>query len=134
MDPVTLITGAIAAGAVEALKETTSAAVKDAYGKLKSLIQKRFSGKNDPEGERVLVQYEKDPDTWEKPFLKALTETGADRDDQILEAVRNLKQALEHSPGGPKVIAKYHLENCTVGVAGDGHVFTGPINVGFPGK
>lgn len=130
MEPVTLITGAIAAGATAALKDTASAAVKDAYSGLKSLIKKRFSGRNDKKDEMALAAYEEDPDTWEKPLTKALVETGADRDTQILEAVNILLQALENSPGGPKIIAKYHLENCEVGIVGDGHIFHGDINVG----
>ena len=45
MDPVTLIVTALAAGAVFGLKDTASAAVKDAYAGLKALVKRRFVGR-----------------------------------------------------------------------------------------
>ncbi len=43
MDPVTLIVTALAAGAASALQDGASAAVKDAYARLKALVKKRFA-------------------------------------------------------------------------------------------
>ena len=51
MEPVTLIVGALAAGAAAAAKETASQAVKDTYGGLKNLIQKWFSEKKMPQAD-----------------------------------------------------------------------------------
>ena len=45
MDPVTLILTALAAGAALGVKDTASAAVKDAYEGLKALVKKRFAGR-----------------------------------------------------------------------------------------
>lgn len=45
MDPVTLIVTALAAGAASALQDGTSAAVKDAYARLKVLVTRRFAGR-----------------------------------------------------------------------------------------
>ena len=53
-DPITLIVTALGAGAGSALQDETSAAVKDAYARLKALVKKRFAGR--PKGELVLAE------------------------------------------------------------------------------
>ena len=89
MDPITLVLTALGAGAVAALHDTAAQAVKDAYAGLKSLVQKRLAGK--PQAELALAEHEQDPDTWEKPLRKALTEAGADKDEAL---VRQAQQVL----------------------------------------
>ena len=100
MEPTTLILSALAAGATAALQETASQAVKDAYAGLKALIQKRFAGK--PEAEMALAQHEKKPEVWAAPLQDALVETGADRDEAIIEqaqAVLTLVQPQQVAQG-----------------------------------
>ena len=100
MEPITLILSALAAGATAALQETASQAVKDAYVGLKALIQKRFAGK--PEAEMALAQHEKKPEVWAAPLQDALVETGADRDEAIIEqaqAVLTLVQPQQVAQG-----------------------------------
>lgn len=93
MEPITLIVSALVAGATAALKETTSQAVKDAYSGLKALIQKHFAGK--PEAEMALGQHEKKPEVWEAPLKNALAETGADKDEAILQAAEKLLKLVQ---------------------------------------
>src|SRR5262252_10390776 len=45
MEPITLILGALAAGALAGVSEDATAAVKDAYAGLKRLVAARFGGK-----------------------------------------------------------------------------------------
>ena len=59
MDPVTLIVTALAAGAASALQDGTSAAVKDAYARLKALVTRRFAGR--AKAELVLAEHEASP-------------------------------------------------------------------------
>jgi len=91
MDPVSVVLAALAAGATAAAKDSASQAVKDAYDGLKALVKKRFEKKK-PQAEMALAEYEKDPDTWEKPLQKSLVETGADQDEAI---VRQAQQVLK---------------------------------------
>jgi hypothetical protein len=56
MDPVTLIVTALAAGAASALQDGTAEAVKDAYGRLKGLVKRRFAGRS--KAELVLAEHE----------------------------------------------------------------------------
>jgi len=105
MDPVSLIVSALAAGATAALKETASQAAKDAYAKLKALIQKRFAGK--PEAEMALVQHERKPEVWEAPLKDALAETGTDKDEAILQAAEMLLKLVQPQQVGT---GKYNVQ------------------------
>jgi hypothetical protein len=88
MDPVSVVLAALAAGATAAAKDTASQTVKDAYTGLKALVKKRFERK--PHAEVALDEYEKDPDTWKKPLQKSLVETGADRDEVLVQQAQQV--------------------------------------------
>jgi hypothetical protein len=105
MDPVSLIVSALAAGATAALKETASQAARDAYARLKILIQKRFAGK--PEAETALVQHEKKPEVWEAPLKDALVETGTDKDEAVLQAAEILLKLVQPQQVGA---GKYNVQ------------------------
>jgi len=105
MEPITLIVSALGAGATVALKETASQAVKDIYAGLKALIQKRFAGK--PEAEMVLAQHEKKPKVWETPLKDALVETGADKDEAIVQAAEKLLKLIQPQQIGT---GKYNVQ------------------------
>ena len=130
MEPVTLIVGALAAGAAAAAKDTASQAVKDAYGGLKSLILKQFTDKKDSKGEMALSEYEDDPVTWEKPLSKSLIEAGADKSPDIRNSVETLKKAMEAMPEGERILAKYNIKDCDVGIIGDHANVVGGIHIG----
>src|SRR5437879_1501787 len=88
MDPVTLILTALATGAAVSVKDTANVAVKDAYNALKALVQNKIAGKT--KAVNALVDYEDDPDTYEKPLKKALTEMHIDEDKEIIETAQKL--------------------------------------------
>lgn len=79
-----MIVGALAAGA----GETGKAAVKDAYEALKRLVSKRLAGRRS--AQVALVEYEVDPETWERPLAKALAESGAADDEVVIVAAQQL--------------------------------------------
>jgi hypothetical protein len=105
MDPVTVIVSALVAGAAAGAKDTASQAIKDAYSGLKTLIQKRFSGK--PEAEMALAQHEKKPEVWEAPLKDALVNTGADKDQAILQLADKLLKLAQPQQVG---IGKYSVQ------------------------
>ncbi len=90
MEPVSLILGALAAGATASVQDTASQAVKDAYTGLVALVKRRFAEK--PQAQTWLVEYEKDPETWDKPLQKSLVEVGADKDEEV---VRQAQQVMK---------------------------------------
>jgi hypothetical protein len=94
MEPITTtIVAALAAGAAAAAKDTAGSAIKDAYTGLKKLIQGRFAGK--PSASVALTEHEKKPETWKEPLKEALTETGADKDQEIVQKAQKLVKLLE---------------------------------------
>ena len=105
MDPVTVIVSALVAGAAAGAKDTASQAVKDAYNGLKTLIQKRFSGK--PEAEMALAQHEKKPEVWEAPLKDALVNTGVDKDKAILQSAEKLLKLVQPQQVG---MGKYSVQ------------------------
>ncbi len=105
MEPISLIVGALAAGAAAALKDTANQAVKSCYDGLKHLIKERFAKKADQEAakdaEKTLTKYEKDPDTYEKPLLKELSAVQADQEQTIVQKAQQLIDLLkEHKEEG----------------------------------
>ena len=88
MDPITLIVTALAAGAALGVKDTASAAVKDAYSGLKVLVRNRLGGRQD--AELVLARYEQAPETWQAPLMAELAEARADRDRDLIVAAQAL--------------------------------------------
>ena len=105
MDPIMLILSALTAGAVASIQSTTSEAVTDMYNGLKTLIQRKLSGKRG--AELVLSEHENDPQTWEEPLKKILVQEHLDQEQDILDAARNL--LLQIHP--QQVQAKYVLQN-----------------------
>ena len=102
MEPITLILGALAAGALAGVKDSATGAVKDAYAGLKRLVATHFAGK--PAAELALAEHAADPDTWQAPLAKALAETGTDADPAVIEAARRLMElvmVLNDSPRTP---------------------------------
>ncbi len=88
VDPVSLIVAALVAGAAASTKEVTGTAIKDAYTGLKELVKRKFAG--NAKAEEALADHEEDPETYEKPLKKALTQTGADQDQAILQEARRV--------------------------------------------
>ena len=93
MDPVTLIVTALVSGAAAAAKDTASEAIKDAYGALKGLIARRFSGK--PDAELALTKHEEKPEVWDAPLRDALVEAGLEKDSEAVKLAQLLMMRLD---------------------------------------
>ena len=93
MEPITLILTALGAGAALGVKETASAAVKDAYEGLKALVRGRLAARRD--GELVLARFEEAPETWKDPLAVELTAAGADRDTDLVAAAQALMRLAD---------------------------------------
>jgi hypothetical protein len=90
MDPITLIVIALAAGAAAGLKPTAEQAVKDAYAGVKALIQRKYAKVD-------LSPLERKPESEDKreSLRKNLANIGADKDQELLDRVKLLLEALE---------------------------------------
>lgn len=102
MEPVTtLILTALAFGA----RGIASEAIKDSYKKLKELIQRKFVGNQ--EAETALAAYEEDPDAWEARLSDLLTQTGAIKETDIIEASQKL---ITHINPQQAASGKYNVQ------------------------
>src|SRR5260370_18840458 len=97
---------AFATGAATGLQQTAGTAIKEAYNGLKALIQHKFA--NQPKAQAALVDYEDDPDTYEKPLRKALSANHLEEDDEILAAAQRLITLVQPHPA---VMAKSPIQN-----------------------
>jgi RIP homotypic interaction motif len=115
MDPVTLIVTALAAGAASALQDGASAAVKDAYARLKARVTKRLI--HQPKGELVLAEHEYAPQTWEKPLAAELFASGAEGDADLVAAAQMLMNLLDEagSQSGKYLVAVHGSQGVQVG-------------------
>jgi len=93
MDALSLILAALATGAAASVKDTASEMVKDSYSGLKALIQRKFASKS--KAERVLIEYEEDPETYEKPLKKALIEEHLEQDQDVIIAAQELMTLVQ---------------------------------------
>lgn len=125
MDPLSLIVAALAAGAASAAKDTAGAAIRDGYQGLKALIQKRLAA--DPAAAVVLQEHEKDPDTYDAPLRKKLAEAALERDEEILQAARQVLVQATPSAGAAPVIHQTISNVKYAATSGSGDASIGPI-------
>ncbi len=115
MDPITLIVTALAAGAGLGLKDTASAAVKDAYESLKEQVRKRLASR--PDGELVLTRHAEAPGTWERPLVAELDAAGAGHDGSLVAAAEGLMSLVDEagSKGGKYTVQIWGSQGTQVG-------------------
>jgi hypothetical protein len=126
MDPVTILMSGLSA--IGATIGTT--AIKDGYEALKSLLTRKFGGSNPRLAERV-DDYIQDPDTFAKPAEKALRDSGAATDKEVVDHVTALVQqadAVKPVPAG--LIGQLKAVQSNVAIV-QGNVYGG-VNFGGP--
>lgn len=95
MDPISMIVGALAAGAASGLQDTTTGAVKDAYQSLRDRVSRRFAGRL--VAETALAEHEKAPQVWAAPLSAELAAAGADTDAQIIAAAQRVMALIDEA-------------------------------------
>ena len=113
MDPITLIVTALAAGAALGVKDTASAAVKDAYAALKALVRKRLGGGQG--AELVLAKHEQAPETWQAPLVAELAEAKADRDRDLIAAAKALLDLADEAGAGKYTVDAHGAAGVQIG-------------------
>ena len=106
MDPTTMIMTALATGTATSLQETTSTAIKDAYNGFKALLLQKFA--HEPKAQTALINFEKDPDTYEKPFKKTISTTHLDQDEEVIAAAQHLITLIHPQQAG---MGKFTIQN-----------------------
>src|SRR5947209_68546 len=105
MDPVSLIEGALAAGAAASAQDTAGQAVKDAYSGLKTLLSRLFAEK--PKAQVIINEHEADPEPYGKPIRKLLTEAHVEQEQEILEAAQRVMNLVQPQQAA---LGKYNVQ------------------------
>jgi hypothetical protein len=91
MDPVTAaIAGAIGAGAMSGLTETTRTAITDVYTKLKDLLAHKFGAKSEVVDAVVRLEAKPDSPARKEELHEVISALGAEQDEEILTAAQRL--------------------------------------------
>jgi hypothetical protein len=104
MDPVSLVVGALAAGAQASVDKARKTTLTDTYVRLKQRVASGFAG-NRP-AEVALAEYEADPATWFAPLAKAVHDSGAADDTEVVSLAKRLMDLAD--PSGAKA-GKYSV-------------------------
>jgi len=131
MDLVTAtIVGALSTGAIQGLTETSKTTITDANTRLKALLKQKFGDKSDLV--RAVEQVEAKPtSSGRKAMLQEeVAVVKADQDQDILQAVQVLQQALQAIPP-----AGQHGQVATGSyIAQADHNSRASVNIGHPSK
>lgn len=105
MDPITAITTAIIAGAAAGLGDTATAAVRDGYAALKSLLARKF-------GAVDLDAVEKKPNSEARQAVlgEGLNDAGAAADPEVLAAAQALLKLIEEHASGAAAAVGVDIE------------------------
>lgn len=100
MDPITLIAGALVAGAVEAAKPTAAQAVKDTYGALKAALTRKFGAQSPVVQATQAVEEKPGSEGRARMLAEELHELRTQMDADIEQLAKKLDDALkQHAPG-----------------------------------
>ena len=103
MDP-SIIVEAFVLGATNGSTEVASTAVTDSYGKLRSLLVRKFGG--DAAAEKLLAKCEQDPTAHTHELTAALTNSSPTDSEALAAVARQLIDALGASRNGDS----YHVD------------------------
>ena len=96
MDPVTLIVGALAAGAATGLTDTATQAIKDGYAALKAWVGSRYPGVS-----TAGVEKKPEEDVRRASLESELRDEDAGSDEELVKLAKALLAAVEESKPAP---------------------------------
>jgi hypothetical protein len=105
MEPISLILGALLAGATKGVGEAAGTAIKDAYAGLRDALKRKLASK--PAAQSALEEYAGDPEEWRDLLAKYLQQAGADTDPVIVEAAEVVMGEID--PDGARA-GKYDVD------------------------
>lgn len=126
MEPMSIIVGALVAGATAAGKGVASQVVKDLYAGLKGLVVRKFGSKTEVESALKLLEKKPDAGDRRETLRVELEEADAARDSEVLALARSLMDLLKEQGTGAQAVGK---RGVIVGGDVKGNIVTGNGNV-----
>jgi hypothetical protein len=93
VDPISLILGALLAGATKGSGEAANAAIVDAYGGFRDALKRRLAGKR--AAQAAVEEYTVDPDSWRTVAEAYLGQAEAEKDKALLDAASAVLSAAD---------------------------------------
>jgi hypothetical protein len=84
MDPISLVMAALVAGVAKGASQSATAAVRDAYAALRSVLQRRLADR--PAARDAVEQYTADADAWRGNLEVHLKQAGIAQDQDVIGA------------------------------------------------
>ncbi len=97
MDPLTIIVGALVAGAAAGATDVATEAIKDAYAGLKRLVIDHFGQKADVAHAIDKVEQKPEAKPYEDVLQLELQNAGADKDEEVVGQAQALLDLLKQS-------------------------------------
>jgi hypothetical protein len=93
VEPVSLILGALLAGATRGTGEVAGTVVKDAYGWLRDALKRRLGG--NPAAQTAVEEFAADPDNWRPALEACLKQADVANDEVLLAAAAKVMAAVD---------------------------------------
>jgi len=131
MDPVTLIVGALVAGAVAATQDVTAQAIKDAYSSLKSLIVQKYG-----KASGAVQHLEEKPESEGRQAVakEDLQEVGAGKDEAIVSQAKALLDLLKEAGQLERATYNAYMSGSGAIAQGSGAVAAGQGGIAVGGN
>ncbi|WP_086840624.1 RIP homotypic interaction motif-containing protein [Amycolatopsis kentuckyensis] len=100
VEAVELVVSALTAGAVAGVKDSASAAVKDAYASVQSGVRRLLSRSGAGDGVSVLEAYAAAPDEHRDDLVAALTAAGVAEDAELVAAAQAVLAVVDPPGAG----------------------------------
>lgn len=121
MEPISLIAGALAAGATAGLKDTSKVAIVDAYKGLKMLVQRYWSESdvgdkqtNQVEAKVLLDNLQQDPQTFQGIVEQKLTQVLPNPPQALINEAQQLQSIIEQY-GSQNQVTVSHSQGVQIG-------------------
>lgn len=102
MEPISILVGALVAGASPAVKDIANQAIKDTYQGLKALVIEHWKSGTDTQANKIeakmfLDNLENDPEGFKKPLERKLNEIMLEPDTALIERAQQLEKLLKEA-------------------------------------
>lgn len=126
VEPVSLILGALVAGAVRAAGDVASTAVKDAYSGLRDALKRRLAG--NPAAQTAMEEFAADPNNWRPALETYLRQADVAADQALIEAAERVMAAVDPdgAAGGKYRVAVGSAQGVQVGDGNSQTNYFGP--------
>jgi hypothetical protein len=134
MDPITIITSALIAGAAASVKGVVAQAVKDGYAGLKALVVRKFGKETDVEDALEGVEKKPDSEARQAVLKEELEVAGVGQDAEVIQQAQALLDLLKQHAAATSTTYKAALKGSGAIAQGESAAAAGAGGVAVGGS